>query len=344
MNVKQKLQITGVKPSISNNQLLISTGIPTLDIILGGGLPIGTIMMIEEDEGGCYSGHMTKYFIAEGVISKHQIFIANLNAHIVDLINTLPSLVNYEKYVEEKLNEELMIAWRYANTPKLDKPISHFSHYYDQNIKMTSDQIASTKFHKYPHENQIIEVSNCLDDLLGKIKLCLTSENFKISENHRPINVLRIALCNFGSPQWWDSNSINFGQKLLLFFMILKSYVRASYSSVIFTFPSSLYPSYIVSRIHSIVDFVVKLESFESTKNPNQIYKDYQGLFYVIKLPHLNSLVSTNESDLSNLAFKHRRKRFTIEKLHLPPLFSEESKFEASSSGCSSTISNNLDF
>ena len=40
----------GSRPSIANNQLLISTGVPSLDSLLGGGLAIGTILLVEEDE------------------------------------------------------------------------------------------------------------------------------------------------------------------------------------------------------------------------------------------------------------------------------------------------------
>ena len=38
------LQISGAKPSLYNNQLLVSTGVPSLDQLLGGGLAVGTGM------------------------------------------------------------------------------------------------------------------------------------------------------------------------------------------------------------------------------------------------------------------------------------------------------------
>ena len=40
--------IPGTKPSLYNFQLLSSTGISSLDNLLGGGLPVGTLVLVED--------------------------------------------------------------------------------------------------------------------------------------------------------------------------------------------------------------------------------------------------------------------------------------------------------
>lgn len=40
------INIPGTKPSLQNGQLLVSTGNLSLDHILGGGIPIGSILLI----------------------------------------------------------------------------------------------------------------------------------------------------------------------------------------------------------------------------------------------------------------------------------------------------------
>ena len=61
--VKKKIKqniVSGTYTSIHNGLLLASTGIPTLDDVLGGGLPVGTVLMVEEDLYSRFSSVLTK--------------------------------------------------------------------------------------------------------------------------------------------------------------------------------------------------------------------------------------------------------------------------------------------
>jgi elongator complex protein 4 len=66
------------KPSIHNGQLLISTGLHELDgirrkiwgtnyheEILGGGVAVGTVVLVEEDENSSYYSALLKYYVSE---------------------------------------------------------------------------------------------------------------------------------------------------------------------------------------------------------------------------------------------------------------------------------------
>ena len=57
--VKQGI-VRGTHTSIHNGLLLTSTGVPTFDDVLGGGLPVGTVLMIEEDAYCRFSTVLTK--------------------------------------------------------------------------------------------------------------------------------------------------------------------------------------------------------------------------------------------------------------------------------------------
>jgi len=55
--------VTGTCTSSHNGLLLTSTGIPTLDDVLGGGLPVGAVLMVEEDQHSRFSSVLTKYVL-----------------------------------------------------------------------------------------------------------------------------------------------------------------------------------------------------------------------------------------------------------------------------------------
>lgn len=72
-------------------------------------------------------------------------------------------------------------------------------------------------------------------------------------------------------------------------------------------------------RIYHLVDTCIKLDSFAGNdRESNPTLRDYHGLFYMPKLLSVNSLAPYVPPTL-DLAFKLKRKRFLIEKLHLPP-------------------------
>lgn len=62
----------GTRPGL-HGQVLISTGLAGLDRLLGGGLPLGTILLLLEDSNSQQHLNILKCFMAEGVCCKHSI-------------------------------------------------------------------------------------------------------------------------------------------------------------------------------------------------------------------------------------------------------------------------------
>lgn len=94
------------------------------------------------------------------------------------------------------------------------------------------------------------------------------------------------------------------------------------------------------------------MESFAgSDKETNPAFKEYHGLLYIRKLAAVNALAA-HSPETHDLAFKLRRKRFVIEKLHLPPELQESDAREGgedaenvlSSMACGSSSKKLLDF
>lgn len=47
--------------------MLISTGCDSFDRLLGGGLPLGTLTIVQEDSVSSNHGALIKYFVGEGI-------------------------------------------------------------------------------------------------------------------------------------------------------------------------------------------------------------------------------------------------------------------------------------
>ena len=64
----------GVKP-YANQQYSISSGNPSLDQFIGGGFPIGSIVVLLEDSYSHLYDHFLKNYLGEGIVNDHKVMI-----------------------------------------------------------------------------------------------------------------------------------------------------------------------------------------------------------------------------------------------------------------------------
>ncbi|XP_033753392.1 elongator complex protein 4-like [Pecten maximus] len=335
------LQIPGSKPSLYNNQLLVSSGVPSLDGIIGGGLAVGSVFLVEEDNFGNYGRLLLKYFCAEAVMTGHSLLLSSTDQCPNQITKELPapiiddpgSLVNQP---EEEGSDKMSIAWRYQHLPKFQSnPTTvKFGHYYDLTKVMDPALVSSCDCTCVGQSDLQNGESNGVMNpkyrhLLKAIKEKIDSGGFSTAKAQEKRNILRIGIHSLGSPQWGENggfrdNHEDFEYSLPRFLLALRSVLRTAFAVCMVTVPTHLFQSAaFVSRLERLCDTVVHLESFAgSDKEKNPAYKEYHGLFHIQQLPRLNSLTS-HMPDTMDFAFKLRRKKFTIEKLHLPPELSD---------------------
>ncbi|XP_045413687.1 elongator complex protein 4 isoform X1 [Lemur catta] len=346
------VSIAGTRPSVRNGQLLVSTGLPALDQLLGGGLAVGTVLLIEEDKYNIYSPLLFKYFLAEGIISGHTLLVASAKEDPADILQELPAPLlddNYKKELDEDVynhktpesNAKMKIAWRYQLLPKMEQigPVSssRFGHYYDASKRIPQELIEASKWHGFFLPKKIsspLKVEPCslthgYLKLLQFIQNIIYEEGFDGSNpQKKQKNILRIGIQNLGSPLWGDdiccTENCDNSHSLTKFLYLLRGLLRTSLSACIITMPTHLIQNKaIIARVTNLSDTVVGLESFiGSEKETNPLYKDYHGLIHIRQIPRLNNLIC-DESDVKDLAFKLKKKLFTIERLHLPPDLSD---------------------
>ncbi|XP_043825829.1 LOW QUALITY PROTEIN: elongator complex protein 4 [Dromiciops gliroides] len=343
--------IAGTRPSVRNGQLLVSAGLPALDQLLGGGLAVGTLLLIEEDKYNIYSNLLFKYFLAEGIVCGHTLLVASAKEDPDDIVQELPEPLQDDKYKKEldegsshKSHREpdisMKIAWRYQNLPKMEAgpgSSSRFGHYYDVSKRMPQEIIQCAKWHKFFLPEEITSYPNAescalthgYTKLLHFIQRIISEQGFDGScPQKKQKNILRIGIQSLGSPLWGDDiccdDAPEHMHSLTRFLYVLRGLLRMSLSACIITVPSHLIQNKaIIPRVRNLSDTVVGLESFLGSEGEaNSLYKDFHGLIHIHQIPRLNSLIG-DVSDTKDLAFKLQRKVFTIERLHLPPDLSD---------------------
>ncbi|XP_076315140.1 elongator complex protein 4-like isoform X2 [Tachypleus tridentatus] len=336
-------QIPGTRPSLRNSQLLVSTGVPSLDHFIGGGLAVGTVMLIEEDVFGVYAKLLLKYFISEGIVCGHSVFLSGGDVSPTQILQGLPAPISDnlahrkpEAESREVAAELMKIAWRYSDLPVVQPaPVVHqFGHYYDVSLVMDSKLIQQCDIETCDICERSTDSSEQLNGtllpwsyqmVLNRIWRKLKKGNFLTSSNPDEPNILRINIHSLGSPLWrtngGSERSSSLDSPMFKFLHLLRALLRSAYAVCVVTVPSHLIQD--MERLRFESDTVVKLESFAgSDKEMNPVFKDYHGLFHILKLPRLNSLTSFIP-ETKDLCFQLKKKKFTIEKLHMPPDLSE---------------------
>uniref|UniRef100_A0A3B4GQK0 Elongator complex protein 4 n=1 Tax=Pundamilia nyererei TaxID=303518 RepID=A0A3B4GQK0_9CICH len=333
------ISIPGTRPSVQNGQLLVSTGVTSLDYLL------------EEDRFDSYSRMILKYFLAEGVVCRHELFVASAQDNPDDILQELPAPilddVAIHKPVEQpRLSCEpqdnldaMKIAWRYQNLPKVQSALassSRFGHYYDVSKTMEPEIRQAAKCHRFhlpEHPTQSSTTNSRMIEsysaLLKSLQEVIHREGFDLSTPmSMSRNILRVGLHSLGSALWNDDLSCHddpmHNHALTTFLYGLRALLRSSLSVAVVTVPSHLIQDRaLMGNITRLCDNAIALESFKgSERETNPLYKDYHGLLHVRQVPYLNCLAS-QLPDHKDLAFKLKRKQFSIERLHLPPDLSE---------------------
>ncbi|CEP19666.1 hypothetical protein [Parasitella parasitica] len=343
-NVDQQPKLpSGSRLSAYNGQLLISTGVPSLDDILGGGQPVGTIMLIKEDRATTYAQLLLKYYIAQGISSGHHCAIASRDEDPEEMLKTLMWLSTTDKDDDdlEKIknahtdaeSDRMKIAWRYSHLKRFETGVKAKSA-----SPVPQEQLAAsgkleesrkTADEPKPYCSQFDLTKRVPPEVLEEANTTvmqwgIVDADEKNQDDYKTLidKVRKVVLDgNFSSAIPVAPGTPRHA---------LRVAIHSLASPTVVTLPAYLYDEVpnVMKRIEHIVDAVIEIESFAGDPIHNEaVYtQNYHGFFHVHKLPVLNSLLppSTKLSVLSaggsnDLGFKLRRKRFAIETFHLPP-------------------------
>lgn len=146
----QDLPLLGARISAYNGSILLSTGVASLDDILGGGCPLGSLLLLEEDRDTSYVKLLVKYWIAQGLACANQQVIlvsSGLDNSPQEIVSKLPCAENAaeehpqfplegtestygaptdnaEETLPSAADESMKIAFRYESLKKFETSVN----------------------------------------------------------------------------------------------------------------------------------------------------------------------------------------------------------------------------
>lgn len=272
----------------------VPSGIPSLDSLLGGGLPAGSLTVLEEDPHGVFSIIFLRCFLSQGLYDGQKTTIFTGEDFSV---NNLPAReVSIGIANTTTLQDGPRIAWRYDSTRPVDNTLAEGKSQFDLSSLLTSDKI----------EKDGLKVENIVTIPISDVKTELTSGT-KLEGSSRVVF------------HYLNNPLSDCGDSLPEILLRIKSWTRNhSNSIVLVTYNPSLVPERIRKRIYNISDAAFQLDWFET---PSPAYPDFAGLFVVHKLPKVNSLNVPRKIDTLDLGFQVKKsyRFFEIDRLFLPP-------------------------
>ncbi|TPX64001.1 hypothetical protein SpCBS45565_g06190 [Spizellomyces sp. 'palustris'] len=360
--------IPGVRLSPHTGTHQTSTGIPSLDSLLAGGLPLGTVTLLQEDQFTRYARLIASYFVAQGMVAGHAICFASAEEGIEEFMSGLMRVVEGPQPVDEEEadtpkrervlgglrdvdGDRMRIAWRYQNLPILstDKrggsilAKTPYCATFDLTKRMDEGLLKGTKMAFIDvstwsaDDQEDAEKQDMYDKLYCQIETLITQGGFRFSPTNPPQTALRIFIQSLSSPLW--PTPTHHAQRLHRFLHTLRRLLRESAAVCLITLPTPFPID--LAPLHHTSDAVLSLTSFAS--HPSVYESIYNGFLEVIKVPRVGCLGQVDE-EVGALGFRVRRKRFEIERVGLPPEEEEKGRGEVKKAGCGSTGNSVLDF
>ena len=137
----QVLQTPGTRlVSGSSSLLQISTGIPSLDDILGGGLPLGHVLTaLAPDVHSAWGDLISRYFVSQGLATDQAVCLVEDDPTVfLEGCMWLPGTSRSKNELEHEINqseeqeeshkdEKVKIAWRYERMEQFRTTVDHSS-------------------------------------------------------------------------------------------------------------------------------------------------------------------------------------------------------------------------
>lgn len=343
-------QAHGIKRG-PNGAAFISSGIPDLDDILGGGFLLGSLVVIIEDPEAPHHHLLLRNFMSQGLVHHQPLFFASpskdprmflgtLPAPLIPSTSSLSTKIDHHPDQEEK---GLRIAWQYRKyfgeqhgALSLDKGKSQ-GYCNDFDLRKPLDRLLLVS--KNVQCVSLLESSDLCDvrDRCSAFLVQFQSQSQPLRvDGNMGLAAGRIAIQSLCSPQCqyfgsdWD---------MLSFLRSLKAMLRSSNAVALITFPASVLSAPMSKRWQHLADTLLSVRSIpDEDKVLAKLltgYQDMVGFVHVHKVAKTNSQVPVI-LDATTFSLKFQRRRsLVLERLNQAPV---DGSSLAPSASCSKSI------
>ncbi|KAI0067700.1 hypothetical protein BV25DRAFT_1794657 [Artomyces pyxidatus] len=342
------LQGTRASPS-SPATTITSSGVPSLDDILGGGLPLScSLLVLAPDEHSAYGELVHKYFIAQGIACGQKVCVVDDHAELfvsecMWMPSAVPATVAYAEEDgdgQDDADAKVKIAWRYEQMKKFQTTVPS-NHAF---LSRVTDEFCRTFDLTYRIPGHVIsEIIKSSRLVLLDIQGSDTNGSLITQTISRIVELLadpdsspvRICIPSLGSPSWGDLRP----QDILLFFHLLRNLLRNHpHACAAVGLPPHISvdgwggPGW-TQKLSWLSDASITLAGFTADPSLSSLFPSHHGLVQIHALPAPHTLLSPSDKfsalrgisaasastggGENNLAFKCMRKRLVFETLHL---------------------------
>ncbi|KAH9847368.1 PAXNEB-domain-containing protein [Lenzites betulinus] len=334
---------------------ITSTGIPSLDDILGGGLPLScSLLVLAPDAHTAYGELIIKYAVAQGLVSGQRVCVvgARAEAFLGECMWVPGSAAQTQSASpagpstfaddaeDEKASEhdtKIKIAWRYeqmkqfqTTVPTSSQSADEYCRTFDLTCRMPEEVIKAARDDGRLLAVDVEEESVTNDGRSSCIAVIrrLSDILSQKTSDAQPM-ATRVCIPALGSYEWGDLSP----QDICYFLHSLRALLRRypqSCASVCLP-PDLCQEAYggpgWVQKLGWLTDAAITLAAFSSNPSLTAMFSSHHGLVHIHTLPSPHTLLPPSDkfstlrglssSGENNLAFKCMRKRLIFETLHL---------------------------
>ncbi|XP_042037283.1 elongator complex protein 4-like isoform X1 [Salvia splendens] len=330
-----------------NGTMLLSSGIPDLDKILGGGLALGSLVVVREDPEAPHHMLLLRNFMSQGLVHHQPLIYASPASDPRGFLGTLPSPMvskdDKSRVHETEQEKGLRIAWQYKKYFGEQSSESHK----DGKSEYCNDFDLRKPLERHFFSGKQIDCVSLKESAdLGAFHERCSSFLSQANQNNGNITGGRIAIQSLCSPQCEYSNR---EWEMLSFVRSLKSVVRLSNAVAVVTFSPSLVSTTFSIRLQHLADTLVSVKAIpDEDKELAKLltgYQDMVGLLSVHKVARFNTQVPAILETTTFSMKLQKRRSLVLECINQAPVDGATGSSYGSSGSCSgSSKTGSFDF